>query len=176
MSDAVTRSDNGRTSLKGRFRSRRTERRAALQAKPRNRRARQEVSDRQRPSRPKLPHSLTTAVRDEDESLLSYRWLACAGYIGEFRCTRYRARVPEPIANTIRQPADTEQKVMHRNLWNSGRGHARFHADLRGRPPRLPFSRDAAAFNAVSFRPPAEPNRAAIQRLDPNRPSSNAGT
>jgi hypothetical protein len=47
---------------------------------------------------------------------------------------------------------------------------------LRGRPPRLPFSRDAIALAAVRVRPPAAPSCAAIQLFEPNTPSSKAGT
>ena len=47
---------------------------------------------------------------------------------------------------------------------------------LRGRPPRLPLSRAAAAFALLRARPPAAPRRAAIQLLEPSRPSSRAGT
>ena len=47
---------------------------------------------------------------------------------------------------------------------------------LRGRPPRLPFSREAAALATLRLCPPAAPSRAAIQRLDPSTPSSRAGT
>jgi hypothetical protein len=47
---------------------------------------------------------------------------------------------------------------------------------LRGRPPRLPFSRDAAAFRGLRFRPPAAPRRPAIQLFEPSMPPISAGT
>ena len=46
----------------------------------------------------------------------------------------------------------------------------------RGRPPRLPFSREAVALTGVRVRPPEAPSRAAIQRLEPSTPSKRAGT
>ena len=46
---------------------------------------------------------------------------------------------------------------------------------LRGRPPRLPFSRLAVRLAALRARPPRSPIRAAVQRLDPSQPSSRAG-
>ena len=49
-------------------------------------------------------------------------------------------------------------------------------AVLRGRPPRLPFSHDAAPLAALRTRPPAAPSCLAIHRLEPNTPSSSAGT
>src|SRR6185437_5931579 len=47
---------------------------------------------------------------------------------------------------------------------------------FRGRPPRLPLAREAAALAALRARPPAAPRRAAIHFCDPSTPSSRAGT
>lgn len=44
-----------------------------------------------------------------------------------------------------------------------------------GRPPSLPFSRDAAAFAEVLVTPPAFPISPAIHLREPKAPSSNAG-
>src|ERR1700674_3855905 len=49
-------------------------------------------------------------------------------------------------------------------------------AFIRGRPPSLPFSRLAAALASLRDFPPRAPMRAAIQRLEPSKPSSIAGT
>lgn len=59
------------------------------------------------------------------------------------------------------------------------RGHENYPVPvvtLRGRPPRLPFSREAAVLALLRTRPPDAPRRAAIQFLDPSKPSSSAGT
>jgi hypothetical protein len=54
-------------------------------------------------------------------------------------------------------------------------GEGPYAAVFRGRPPSLPLAREAATLARVLAWPPRSPSRAAIQLLEPRKPSSKAG-
>ncbi len=54
-------------------------------------------------------------------------------------------------------------------------GENRAATSFLGRPPRLPFSREAKALAWVDAWPPTLPIWAAIHRFEPRKPSSSAG-
>src|SRR5471032_774927 len=47
---------------------------------------------------------------------------------------------------------------------------------LRGRPPRAPFARAAAALDSLRLAPPSLPSRLAMNDRDPSTPASNGAT